>query len=288
METKKGGRISKEDPVNREIMRLYLEEKASISEVGRRVGLSNVGVYYRLVRLGVEMRTTTQGQGRFRWARENHLFSITKLTTTASRSKGAILAAIERAGVEVKEWGNWRFIREEDVQRVLQESEEVYRLEAFPWKDAGVSEGEMGWLGGIWDGEGTISLSFKETKRGPQWNVAISVANTDQRMIEKVDDLLGQLKIDFNRSESEARKKGNRKAFRIHLRGCVSFWRFCREVGPFMVNKAERAAIMMEFAEKQAANASRDGFWKVAQEYAEKFDVLPDISLRRTRGKKTA
>jgi len=281
---KKCRRIDPEDPVNQEIVRLYEKEGIPVAEIGRRIGLSNIGVYYRMVRLGVKARSSgSRGQGRFKWAKDNQLFPLTRLVHTAGRSKKTVLDTITRLGIEIKKQSNWEFVTEEEAQRVIQEANMVYRLEPVPWMSTGVSEGEMGWLGGIWDGEGTITLTFRATKRGPRWSEQITLGNTDLKMPDRVASILGRLKIDFHRGDNAPGPRGKRHVFRIGLRGCVSFWRFCREVGPFMVTKAERAGIMMEFTECQATNQGRDGFWKVAEEYAKRFASLPDAGLKGER-----
>lgn len=56
-----------------------------------------------------------------------------------------------------------------------------------------VTDVEIGWLVGIWDGEGTIAAV--KVASGAHWGIQSSMTNTDFAVIERVADILKRLQI---------------------------------------------------------------------------------------------
>lgn len=283
-------RMRTKDKKDRRIVDLYVERGMTLQETGDAVGMTHAAVAYRLERMGVARRNPPGGlsSGRFKWARENGMVSLTSLDVRSGyRNPKTVRAAIRRLDILPQKFGkNAVYITEAEAARVVSDLDSPYRLIPVPWREAGVTEAEMGWLAGIWDGEGTIGVTTRDYRGRTAWSVAIEFANTDRRIIDKAEALLQRLDVDF--WEGEKPPEGNcRRAWYVRARGCVSVWRLCREMAPFLVAKRERAAMMMEFSERRAANGRRRGMAAIAEEYATRFAALSvdpahPVSTRRS------
>lgn len=116
---------------------------------------------------------------------------------------------------------------------------------------------ELAWLGGIWDGEG--SISFQATKRS-NGNLVIvpflSVTNTDVIIIERIKQILDKMKVGYK--ESWIVDKANPS----YLKRCnIRIDKFARAKGliqslyPFLHSaKKQNAEIMLEFIREREDN----------------------------------
>lgn len=262
---------------DKEIVKLYTDEKLGLVEVGRRVGMSPAGVAFRLARLGVSRRPPAGGlaSGRYKWAKENNLVSVTSLyERSGGRNPTTVKATVEHLGIEIQERGNGAYLKEADADRVLSELAQPYKLEPRSWKEAGVAEWEMGWLAGIIDGEGCVGIKIRESKKyAGQWWACVQIGNTSRKIIDKIEEILRRLDVDFTESFTHPKNKKWSDSWSVRVGECVSTWRLCREVVPFLVMKKQRTEMLMEFSEKRAENARRGGFLDVVKHYAAKMDT---------------
>lgn len=74
-----------------------------------------------------------------------------------------------------------------------------------------VTELEIGWLAGIWDGEGTVTAI--KVADGAHWGIASSITNTDYAVIERASDILKRLQVGhfIQTRESHNKKHAPRK-----------------------------------------------------------------------------
>jgi hypothetical protein len=136
-----------------------------------------------------------------------------------------------------------------------------------------VSEADIGWLAGIVDGEGSISLAFGMVKANQINNMSprIEVANTDKEMIEKfvriVHGLGGGIhvttkKVNQHRPPGVIKKRPENGFKSLYYAKAVGFKRtnkILKAIYPHLVgNKKERAGLVMKFIESRMQKTSGD------------------------------
>jgi hypothetical protein len=110
-----------------------------------------------------------------------------------------------------------------------------------------VTDWQIAWLAGIWDGEGTISV--RRNKKINQFSPRVSMVNTSPDIINYVDQLLTQLDIPhYIREKGEGGFDGSSKqCWIISMDTLSSASRFLETVGPYLVGKYERAKLLEKF-----------------------------------------
>jgi hypothetical protein len=126
---------------------------------------------------------------------------------------------------------------------------------AFQLRDR-ISDADIGWLAGIIDGEGTITISpRKRTDRKCRiygWQMRVKVSNNDPRIITKVADLMQQI----NGHKGHMREKRMNRC-RKHYYWEVAALKalaFLKFIKPFLVSKQQQAKIAIEFQERMSAS----------------------------------
>lgn len=106
-----------------------------------------------------------------------------------------------------------------------------------------VTDLQLGWLAGIIDGEGSISLN-KSFRRGYfQYSPNVTVCNTDRVMLDTIISLTGIGKI----YKGGERASGYKKVFRWMICSQSDIAKFLLAIRSCLVVKKERADIVINF-----------------------------------------
>lgn len=280
-------RFDPEAAENRDIRRLYEAGKTG-QEIAIALGMKKGTVYWRIQQLGLETRGGGGCPREHRQFREDGLISLTEVCRLSGGewSRNRIRRMVEDAGIETRldRAGRCLFIPKTEAEQLIAELEGRWALERCSWESAGIQPWEMGWLGGFWDGEGSVCLTFEE-KEGRQKHTfcsIVAVGNTDYRLVSQVEGLFDRLKIRYHESMRNPDNPKWARSWHVCLVGVVARWRFCVEVAPFLVAKREAARLMQKFCEAQAANAGRPGLWKIAKEFARRMLEINSSSSAET------
>lgn len=139
-----------------------------------------------------------------------------------------------------------------------------------------VSDFEVGWMTGLIEGEGTVSLTIcKRNGRGQQIRVIprVIVANSDVAIIEKYLDILGRMGIGkyVRRTKPNNLKvsklfamQGIRTNFRdittVYVEGFKRMLRLLTTVTQHMVGEKKlRASLLLKFIQKRVSGAEQTG-----------------------------
>jgi hypothetical protein len=106
---------------------------------------------------------------------------------------------------------------------------------------------QLAWLGGIWDGEGTITFVLKQHIK---YQPTCSVVNTNKIIIDKVIHILEDNKIPHWVHFYEATKTWKRR-WRVEVSGLRRTKKFLIVLMPYLVSKKQQAALMLEFVESR-------------------------------------
>lgn len=118
---------------------------------------------------------------------------------------------------------------------------------------------ELSWLGGIIDGEGCITVVKGPPGRyGHSANPIVTIANTGERMIQKIEEIFKRHGIAYYLTTHQP-KRGKCKTF-VRVVGFKRVQRLLFLLLPYLVEKAERAFLLMEFCAKRNGKTARDAY----------------------------
>jgi|688.fasta_scaffold10401_3 hypothetical protein len=108
------------------------------------------------------------------------------------------------------------------------------------------SQFELGWLAGIIDGEGSISI----VKRGPTYVPQVKMANTSKKLVDKYCEILDKLDISYHCYGKQ--KEGNRKyQWEVSVDGRPRVFKFVSLLQDLLVSKQRQAETVLEWIESR-------------------------------------
>lgn len=108
------------------------------------------------------------------------------------------------------------------------------------------SQLELGWLAGIIDGEGSISV----VKRGPTYVPQVRMANTSKKLVDKYCEILDKLEISYHCYGKQ--KEGNRKyQWDVAVTGRPRVLKFLSLIQDLLIAKQKQAEKVCEWIESR-------------------------------------
>lgn len=109
-----------------------------------------------------------------------------------------------------------------------------------------ISDFNAGWLAGIIDGEGSITIC----KRGPTYVPQITMENTSKALVDKYCEILEQLDISYNVSGRQ--KDGNRKyQWKVDISGRPRVYKAIMAIQGLLVSKKRQAEKVLNWIESR-------------------------------------
>jgi len=170
---------------------------------------------------------------------------------------------------------------------------ELLQINEYPWgknliaKDnPQVSESlNIGWLAGILDGEGSITL-LKAYKRKTEWYVPhIRISNTDPNIIDRVVDILKSLEVGFYRYEQPPKKSNYKPLQHIVITGMKRVKKFLDLIGEYLVGKKSQAIVVRAFinyrSDKHGGNCTQYPYGEEERAYVQLCRQLKETAHLR-------
>jgi len=147
-----------------------------------------------------------------------------------------------------------------------------------------VTELEIGWLAGIIDGEGSISMRVWPYKNKIHFTISIAVTNTSKEMLDKVDDICSRLGANFHWSKKIVPKTAL-PCWDVETKKISHCHRILEPILPLLTSKYGRAKLVYDFCVRrlgflaQCENRSQlatkhpytDDDWAYFREFADKY-----------------
>ena len=109
-----------------------------------------------------------------------------------------------------------------------------------------ITQFELGWLAGIIDGEGSITVC----KRGPTYVPTIKMANTSKVLVDKYCELLDKLDISYQCYGRQ--KEGNRKyQWDVCIDGRPRVYKALNAIQDLLIAKQKQATKVVEWIESR-------------------------------------
>jgi|HubBroStandDraft_1064217.scaffolds.fasta_scaffold66756_2 hypothetical protein len=106
---------------------------------------------------------------------------------------------------------------------------------------------EVGWLAGIMDGEGTITLNLGTDRPKGHMHLCIAFSNTSLSVIEKVQKILGKMGVNFKTYCASKANRGWKDIHQVKVMQIDSVKVLLNILVPHLTCKRQQAALMLEF-----------------------------------------
>jgi len=118
---------------------------------------------------------------------------------------------------------------------------------------------DLAWLGGYWDGEGSIAL-FTHTERTGNTKICptVSVINTDIALVNKSRKILEELGCNFVLHERKPKNTRHSTAWVLTTRNQDYIIKFLTAVSPYLWGeKRQKAEILLDYCQRRSAKIRR-------------------------------
>lgn len=118
-------------------------------------------------------------------------------------------------------------------------------------QESSITQKDFGWLGGIIDGEGTITLVLKERKnQSPLITPKLTIVNTDKKIIDKILEIYKHLNIPHWITEYKGTKNW-KKRYVIEVVGISRILRTLPILINYLVGKKELADLVLNWCNRR-------------------------------------
>lgn len=140
---------------------------------------------------------------------------------------------------------------------------------------------DIGWLAGIIDGEGSISMTITNKRVYTPW---VTIYNTDEKIILKVQSLLESIGVSKPVHKFGRKNPHHKPSYHIQISKHAEIKLLLDLVVPHLSGKRERAEIMLEFVNARIAanHRGREGPTVSTYDGTEVyyFDKLKELNRR--------
>ena len=120
---------------------------------------------------------------------------------------------------------------------------------------------KLSWLGGIIDGEGTITIRIHNRKHNRTLLTSVfSVANTNKIIIDKIEEILKEFKIPFWMSYTDKTKRWKPK-WEIHVMGLRRVKKFLPIINEFLVGKKKEGELALQWCNRRLSKLGKNEFY---------------------------
>ena len=146
---------------------------------------------------------------------------------------------------------------------------------------------DLAWLGGIWDGEGSIALFTHKEKNGcTKICPTVSVVNTDIAIINKVRKILEDIGCNFVLQEHKPKNSRHSVRWDLITRNQKYIILFLEAVKPYLFSiKREKAEILLDYCKRRSDKTKRlpsKGSTPYDKEDWDTFSKFQDIRSSQT------
>lgn len=117
-----------------------------------------------------------------------------------------------------------------------------------------VTDIELGWLAGIWDGEGTFGLSRQNRNNGVYYNTKVSMENTSIPIIDECQRILKKAGIKYFIVARKAKTKKHKNRFVLQVVRHTEIVKFCQLVNDYLISKKVQCELLEEFCNSRVEN----------------------------------
>lgn len=144
-----------------------------------------------------------------------------------------------------------------------------------------VTQTDLAWLAGIWDGEGHFSIRRTVLKNGnsPQYSPRIGITNSNVQILTKVREILDALDIGyyFKEKEQGGFEGSEKQTWVVSVETMINAVKVITAIKPYLVGKIFQANCILEYCERRLKYADRKK-GNAERKYSERdFDLVRKV-----------
>jgi len=130
-----------------------------------------------------------------------------------------------------------------------------------------VTEQEIGWLAGLFDGEGCISYTRNHRKNKIVTYVSFSITNTEEVLLQKAQAILDSLEIDSSLRSCDSGRANSKLVYRLHINSSAGIRRFFSKIPIQSKAKLEKYATLQPFLTNNPRSHTEAKRKRLARQY---------------------
>jgi len=156
-----------------------------------------------------------------------------------------------------------------------------------------ISETDIAWLAGLWDGEGSIGMKVQKYHVGGRtyFEPYAQVVNTHAGTLEHVDAILTELRVGHHISWPRPHQHPNgtmpvsdyKPLWSVRIHGLNRVKALLKWISPFLVTKAEQAKLVNEYIQSREGHQYRQ-YWAYSER---ELEIVNTFRMGRHSGKTT-
>ena len=119
-----------------------------------------------------------------------------------------------------------------------------------------VTDYEFGWLAGIIDGEGHVSMRYWNFRQKRHYTVEIAITNTSKELLEKVESICNRLGIGLH-WQQKATPKRNAPCWDVGTKRIVHCYKILSHILPLLTSKKPKAELLFSFCKRRLGFAEQ-------------------------------
>lgn len=142
---------------------------------------------------------------------------------------------------------------------------------------------DLGWLAGIWDGEGSFSIiqnSKVNKKNQHSLQAKITMENTNVVLIDNVCRILDDNNIKYYLWERDHRSDKHKTTWVVNVIQLLSMKQFCDIVEPYLVSKKSNANILRRFIVSRLSLGLKKQTWDDSE-----YELMSELQTVNKFGK---
>lgn len=113
-----------------------------------------------------------------------------------------------------------------------------------------VTDFELGWLAGVLDGEGHISMRCSNFKKEIHYSVGFGFTNTSEELLKKVEMICSKLGANLH-WQKKPRINQRQQGWDLTTRKIINCKRVLTPLLPLLTSKKEKAELVLSFCERR-------------------------------------
>lgn len=157
----------------------------------------------------------------------------------------------------------------------------VFDMETMDNQQVTLNEASLGWMGGIWDGEGSFSTIFHKNMKTV--HPRVSIVNTDANILSRICKILDLMNIHYYMYEKGRGgfAGSNKQCYNIQINRLNEIGLFINYILPYLVGKKAQAELLKRFIDtrlKRRTLVTRNSDCKYTSEELEMLAQVCDLN----------
>lgn len=154
-----------------------------------------------------------------------------------------------------------------------------------------MNEKQLSWLGGLWDGEGSITVwKAIRSNNAERYNPSLVLTNTSDLIINEATKILDLMGVRMHIILLKRDGTNAKDCYQLTTRKLESVQRFCEVMIPYLIGKRPQAELTLRFIKSRLknledVNGKGKGCWKKSPYSEEEISLSEQLQRMNKKGR---